>query len=126
MIYQYGRELGEEEEGIEKDMKKSIEFYEKSIEMNNPHAMYKLASIYELGKGETSVNFEMIVDLFDKSSKLNHSSSLSCLAYIYQSGSSGKIEIDIQKALDLYEKSASLNNLSSINNLAIFNSHGIF
>ena len=105
-------------EGIEKDLAKAIELYEKSVELNNSYSMNNLAFIYEVGNEIIKKDSKKAISLYEKAAKLNNSSAIYNLALIYEKGD-GVIEKNLEKAIELYENSANLKDLDSIVNLAL-------
>ena len=91
-------------QGIEKNIEKAIEFYEKSNFHGNCVAINNLALIYHKGE-QVEKNVPKAVELYEKAVGLGNSVSMYNLALIYRNGAEG-VEKDSQKCVELLEQAS--------------------
>jgi TPR repeat protein len=72
--------------GTRRDLKKAIEWYEKSISMESIYGMEKLGYIYITGPDDVDRDFKKAQDLFIKGSELGGVNAAYYLGYMYYNG----------------------------------------
>ena len=113
--------------GTERDIHKSLEYYEKGSEMGEGCSMYNLACIRQDGDDGTEKNVKLSKDLYKKVIKLNVniSSALNNLANIYKNGDeSQNVKKNIPKAIKLYERAIENGDRDAMFNIARFYEKG--
>ena len=100
------------------DYKKSIELLFKAVELNNPHAIYFLSSVYYYGNYGIQINYEKAKELLFKAVELENIDAINYLAYMYRNGNK-IIEKNCEKAVKLYEKAIDIDdfNFDAMHNL---------
>lgn len=71
------------EEGIEKNIQKAIEFYEKGVQLGNSDSMYELGFIYDKGEFIQKDN-KMAIHLYEKAVRNHHIIALIRLKKLYK------------------------------------------
>jgi TPR repeat protein len=103
MIYDFGQIPN-----IQKNIKISIECYNKAAHLNNPEALFNLSEIYQTGVDYIEKDFKKSIKYLKKAAKLNHYLAIKDYAEYYELGKEECIKIDILKAIKIYEKGAKL------------------
>lgn len=101
---------------VKKDLNKTISFYEKAIELNNPVAMNELGMMYQNGKG-VKASIEKAFELYEKGANLECFEAMNNLGFMYENGFG--CEKNYEKAFELYNKSLKFNNVTALSNLAM-------
>lgn len=110
--------------GVEIDLLKAAEWYEKAVELGNPTASSNLAVLkedpdylYNLGvRRFNTCNYAWAIDSFSKAAAKGDSGAMYYLGLINERGYGGKK--DPKKALEWYEKAAALGNQDAQKRLA--------
>ncbi|MGN1468197.1 MAG: MobP3 family relaxase [Ruminococcus sp.] len=105
-MYLYGQ-------GTEVDIKKAVEWFEKSAQLDNPDAYYQLGYLYKkygmCKKAVTQTYFSKALDLYTKSFAKNpNGSNAYNIGIMYQYGLG--VERDIEEAVKWYKKSLEFGN----------------
>ena len=100
--------------GISKDIKKAIEYYERSCEQNFPNAIHGLALIYEKGKENIEKNLPKMFSLFKKGAELGDHVCLAELGMCYEEGRG--VEKNVPLAIENYKKACELGEFSAYYN----------
>ena len=94
-------------QGVPKDLKLALEWYQKSAEGGDAHAQSNLAPYYLSGEG-VPVDYGKAVSLYEKSIAQGNSDAIVGLGLCYQRGQG--VKQDASKALEYFKKSADQNN----------------
>ncbi len=105
----------EGEKYLNKDIGKTIEFYNRAMELGNSQAQANLGFLYESGKG-VEKDLLMARNLYEKSAAQNDAQGLNNLATYYKDGMAGLV-VNLDKAFELYTKASSMGNKFAHNNL---------
>ena len=97
------------------EFKKTVELYQRAIELNDHEAMNNLASIYKEGQG-VKQDYNKAIELYQRAISLNNSGAMNNLAWMYHYGEG--VERDYNKAIEFFQRAVDLNNFSAMNNLA--------
>ena len=107
--------------GIERNIQKAVEYYEKASFLDDSNSMYNLAIIYKSG----DTNFEIqrdikkAADLYERAIELGDIDSLNNLANIYKIGYPNfRVQKNIKRAIELYLKAIEMGDSEALNNLA--------
>ena len=103
-----------------KNTLKAIEYYQKSVKLDNPLSMFNLAIIYENGEDIVEKDILKSIELYQKAADLSDTDAINSLGRIYQNGEEGIVEKDILKSIELYQKAADLGHSDSNSNLLLF------
>lgn len=101
--------------GVERDLTKAVEWYEKAASKNSPDAMFSLASIYEDGQ-LGAVNLPKAVEWYKKATDLGNVDAMFNLAIIYENGELG--DKDYPGAFRLFSQAAEKGDVESMRAVA--------
>ena len=102
--------------GLEPNIHKSIEYYEKSSQLGDVKSMFNLALIYE---NEETYNPLKAIKLYEEASKRGNTNAMMNLAYIYMTGVHYEVlKRDPKIAVNLLVLAANHNHPHALNNLA--------
>jgi uncharacterized protein len=90
-------------QGVAKNEKEAIRWYEKAALKGDSDAQYNLGSMYETGRG-TKQDFKKAMEWYLKSAEQENKFAQEKLATLYYNGNG--VEVDYQKAIYWYTKSA--------------------
>jgi uncharacterized protein len=90
-------------DGVEKDQKKAIEWYQKSAAQDYVDSMFNLAVSYNDGEG-VEQNKELALLWYTKAAEKGDSDAQNNLAFMYEQGDG--VEANLALALEWYRKSA--------------------
>ena len=108
---------------VEKDFKKSFEFFSQSIESDQftekekGYSTTSIAYFYIMGEG-VKRNYPMAFVLLKKACQIGNSCAMSNLGHLYMYGKG--VEKNIKKSIKYYEKAAFFGNTFALFNLAYF------
>ena len=97
-------------DGVEKDSKKSVEWFEKAANAGNIHAYNKLGTIYA-----SKEDFKQAFKWFSKAAQKDDAKAAYNLGYFYTGGLG--VKMDLKKSLKWYEKAATMGNIDAQLNL---------
>ena len=106
--------LYENSKGVERDLNKSITYYNRSANQGNPKGFHRLGLCYAYGRGVPK-DYIMARECFEKAAEFGDSDSLNELGILYTNGQ-GVLK-DYNKAIDYFSKAADLDNSDALNNL---------
>lgn len=112
----------EDGNGIEQDLEKAIELFEKAAVLGNKNAMNILATCYARGAG-VKQNWGKAIELFQQAAALGDAYAMTNLAVTYSIGL--VVEKNEKKATELFEKAAALGSARAIANLGVHYEKGI-
>jgi len=101
---------------IERDSTKALEYLEKAAERNNPRAFNYLGRIYLDGLG-VEQDYDKAMEYFRKAVENgeSHGDALNFIGLMYENGDG--VETDYQKAFEYYEKAAKLGHKTAKKNI---------
>jgi TPR repeat protein len=102
--------------GVEKNIDKSVAYYEKAVKQDEPRACNNLALFYFYGAEGVKQDVTRGLELYHKSAEMGRPIAMYNLGKIYCLGENG-IEIDKKKGLKYYEMAAKGENTIVINQL---------
>ena len=108
-------------EGVAKDLKKAIYWYQKAIDQNNPKAMWNLAQLYKKGDG-VAKDEKKYVSLLLRAAGLGHSYSQNSVGLLYQKGIG--VAKNIEEAIKWYNAAADQGNEKAVYNLGLLYYNG--
>ena len=108
-------------EGVAKDLKKAIYWYQKAIDQNNPKAMWNLAQLYKKGDG-VAKDEKKYVSLLLRAAGLGHSNSQNSVGLLYQKGIG--VAKNIEEAIKWYNAAADQGNEKAVYNLGLLYYNG--
>ncbi len=108
-------------EGVEQDMERAAELYEKAADMGNATAALSLALMYDNGEG-VEQNMAKAAELYEKAADMGDAVAASNLAMMYYYGEG--IEQNMEKAFELYKKAADMGNAEAIFGLGVLYEYG--
>lgn len=98
--------------GVEHDVKKAVQWYEKAAAENFADAMFSLGTIYEDGQ-TGAVDLPKAVEWYKKAAALGHVDAMFNLAIIYETGEFG--ERNYSEAFKLFLAAAEKGDVESMN-----------
>ena len=110
--------------GVEKNIDKSVAYYEKAVKQDEPRACNNLAFFYFYGEEGVKQNVTRGLELYHKSAEMGRPIAMYNLGKIYCLGENG-IEIDKRKGLKYYEMAAESGNINLINELGTVFFYGV-
>ena len=102
--------------GIDKDIYRTIEFYEKAISLGDTEAMIEIGDIFYFGE-EIEKDWCKAAQWYKLAMKYGDVSRVRFLAWIYRIGGNG-LEIDYTQAIAYYQTLAKEGNVESMNDIA--------
>ncbi len=107
--------------GVEKDMQKAVELYEKAADKKHAYGQNNLGYAYANGEG-VEKDMKKGYELFKKSANQGNMSGQNSLGYAYAHGEG--VEKDIKEAIKWYKRAADRGYASAQNNLACVYENG--
>ena len=90
---------------VERNIEKSIKYYEQAIENGDTRSMFNLASLYDFaGEGIIPQNLSRAIELYTLAADKGEVCAQTNLGVIYETGTG--VPQDYSKAVDLYERAA--------------------
>ena len=89
--------------GVTKDFKKAVSYYEKAVDLGSADAMNNLGFCYEEGKG-VDQNYGKALELYTKAAEKNHARAQYHIATFYEKGCG--VKKNWKTAKEWYEKAA--------------------
>lgn len=108
--------------GVDADLKKAAEWYERAAELEFAPAEYRLGNLYEKGTG-VSRNIAAAMDWYEKAAKQGNASAMHNLAVLYAMGGDGG-DADNDRAARWFLEAAELGVTDSQYNLGILSAKG--
>lgn len=108
--------------GVEQDIKKAIEWYDKAINAGDTSAMVTKGAIFYYGLSGIPIDYEVAVKLYTKAAEKGDDDGMWRLARCYQKGKG--VEENPQKAFEWFKQSADKNNSNGLCNLGVCYHYG--
>jgi TPR repeat protein/serine/threonine protein kinase len=107
--------------GVDKDMAKAVELYQKAADLGHANAMRKLGYCYYNGSG-VEKDVEKAVELYQKAADLGNADAMYNLGLCYFYGSG--VEQNVEKAVELYQMAADLGDADAMFKLGLCYDNG--
>jgi TPR repeat protein len=107
--------------GINSNMQKALELYQKAAKLENNAAQFDLANMCIDGEGGDK-NFEKAFELSNKLAKKGYSCGINLLGFCYDNGIG--TNVNMEEAFSLYKKATDLGNYLAQYNLALMYEKG--
>ena len=108
--------------GVEQDIKKAIEWYDKAINAGDISAMVTKGAIFYYGISGIPIDYEVAVKLYTKAAEKGDDDGMWRLARCYQKGKG--VEENPQKAFEWFKQSADKNNSNGLCDLGVCYHYG--
>lgn len=112
--YAYGK-------GVDKDIKKAVELFNKAIAKGNTDAMRRLGNLYREGDG-VPLDYSKAMEWYQKAADKGDSEAMYNLGVMYANGDG--VSQNYAEALKWYQKAADKGDLDAIHNLGVFYENG--
>ena len=106
--YQVGLFYEKGRGGLDRDIRKAIEWYKKSADQKNPDALFRIGMAYKDGDGNEPVDYTRMIEFFTAAAQAGHPDAQYQLGYSYENGIG--VPINVGKAKYWYGKSAEQGN----------------
>jgi len=107
--------------GVEKDLSKAVELYQRAVDMGEVHAMTNLGYCYRTGQG-VEKNLSKAVELYQRAVNMGEVCAMTNLGYCYRTGQG--IEKNLSKAVELYQRAVDMGDSIAMNNLGYCYQYG--
>ncbi len=104
--------------GVEKDVRKGIEYWEKAASNGSSDAMFNLGICYEQGVPGITEDIDKAIYWLEKGSELGNATCMANLGNIIQ-------DKEPERAFELYSKAAEMNEPHALNNLGTLYKRGL-
>ncbi len=109
--YQVGLFYEKGRGGLDRDIRKAIEWYKKSADQKNPDALFRLGMAYKDGDGNEPVDYTRMITYFTAAAQAGHPDAQYQLGYSYENGIG--VPINVGRAKYWYEKAAEQGNANA-------------